>query len=237
MKTTIFIPAYKSESYIIECIKSIRNQRNVNSVINLKIAVDACPYTARELRKHNIPFDYSETNQGAYILRNTLIKNNPADNYIYFDSDDVMCPDYISECLKYIDEYDLILPAKTNCNEQLKRGRSRIEHGGSMMFTHKVIEEIGYFYPARVAGDSDFLNRASAAGLKIKRLNKVLYLRRKHNNSLTRDKKTGICSSYRKTAWKEMQDNFKIYREPVTCEFGEIKVFPAGDRVILRKIY
>ena len=78
-----------------------------------------------------------------------------------------------------------------------------------MTFTHDVIEAVGGFAPYRVAIDTDLMRRAEMAGYKITGVKNAVYYRRSHPKALTKDKKTGMKSPYRKKVWAEMTANRK----------------------------
>lgn len=205
MKTcAIIIAAYNAEKYILDCYESVKNQISVPGYeIDIRIGVDGCHKTADVLRRAGIPFYYSEKNVGAYIMRNSLISIAPADVYSYFDADDVMMRYYLAMSL--IKNYDAVMTAKINCNEKLKPiQRSRIESGGAITFSHKILESLGGFYGVRCAADTDFMYRIKMAGFQIHEISEPLYYRRRHAGSLTKKSDTGIGSPYRKKVWKEM---------------------------------
>ena len=205
MKTcAIIIAAYNADKYILDCYNSVKNQIPLEGVeYEIRLGVDGCQKTADVLRKNKIPFYFSEKNVGAYIMRNSLIYLSPADYYSYFDADDTMFPNYIKTVLSL--NADAVMTAKINCNENLKPiQRSRIESGGAITFSHKILESLGGFYGVRCAADTDFMYRLGMAGYSIFDINEPLYYRRRHSQSLTKKSDTGIGSPYRKKVWADM---------------------------------
>ena len=238
----ILIPAYKSDAFITDCLRSVNHQRVPEGwTTRVFVAVDACIDTARELHRNKTPYYWTTRNVGPYVIRNTLIGLHPADVYMYFDSDDVMCPGYVTESLRAIEAgANIAMVQKINCNGQLVRGKACHEHGGAMTFTRDVWIALGGFYASRCAADSDFLDRAVMAGYKITRVNKPLYMRRRHAEALTTNRTTGMGSNYRKKMWAEMTANRNagnIHVPPVTCEFTPPPaVFPVKrERVVVRR--
>ena len=206
MKVAVIIAAYNCEKYILECYKSVKNQVPCNGwTYEIRLGIDNCPRTADICRKHNIPFYWSENNVGAYVMRNSLIALLPADKYAIFDADDAMYPGYLIKSLSLSAE--AVMTAKINCNENLTPIQSaRIEYGGAMTFSHKLLSDLGGFYDVRCAADSNFMQRLNMAGYTIKEILEPLYFRRKHKNSLTIDKNTGIGSEYRRNVYRQMCD-------------------------------
>ena len=205
MKTcAIIIAAYNADKYILDCYNSVKNQIPLEGwEYEIRIGVDGCQKTADILRRAGIPFYWSEKNVGAYIMRNSLMAIAPADYFSIFDADDVMFPEYLLKSLSL--NSDAVMTAKINCNENLKPiQRSRIESGGAITFSHKILESLGGFYGVRCAADTDFMYRLGMAGYSIFDINEPLYYRRRHSQSLTKKSDTGIGSPYRKKVWADM---------------------------------
>jgi glycosyltransferase involved in cell wall biosynthesis len=235
MKTTIIIPAHKSEKYIVECLHSVFEsvdyyfnftENTLEKVgvdkFQVMVGVDGCKKTLDRIRESGISnlmasvlkIYYSPENVGAYIMRNSLIyhkDNTQTDNFILFDADDYMCIDFISKTLAALDKKNIIIPAKVNCRDEIifkAKDKPVSEYGGAMVFSRNVLKKIGSFYPARCAADSDFLDRATTEGIEIIRMaDQALYYRRRHNESLTRKIETRYRSDYRKNVILEMQEN------------------------------
>ena len=209
MKTAaIIIAAYNCPEYIIECWRSVINQREYPGwQYDIRIGVDGCEKTADALRRMKIPYYWSPKNHGAYLIRNALIYSGTADLYCYFDADDIMKPDYMMETLEAIRQgHNAVIGAKLQCNHvmQPKSSRPVIESGGAMSFTHPVLEAVGGYYRHRCAGDTDLMQRIRLAGFEIYEIKKAIYLRRRHDKALTRSGLTRYGGTYRKAVWSEM---------------------------------
>ena len=217
MKCAVIIAAYNADKYILECYNSVKNQIPLEGwSVDIRIGVDGCQKTADVLRKNKIPFYWSEKNVGAYIMRNSLIAIGQADMYSIFDADDVMFANYISSTLSL--NADAVMSAKINCNENLKPLQgARIEKGGAITFSHKILDSLGGFYGVRVAADSDFMARIRLAEYNIHEIKEPLYYRRRHPNALTKKSDTGIGLPYRKEVWKKMTEE---------RERGIVKIVP-----------
>ena len=228
MKTcAIIIAAYNADKYILECYNSVKNQIPLEGwEYEIRIGCDGCPKTADVLRRAGIPFYWSDKNVGAYIMRNSLIALGSADYYSYFDADDVMMPEYVSKSLQ--GNNDVVMTAKINCNENLKPIQgARIEKGGAITFTHEVLDRLGGFYGVRCAADTDFMYRIGMAGYSIFDIKEPLYYRRRHPESLTKRKDTGIGSHYRKKVWRDMCEKREqgiIKIKPTVIELKKINL-------------
>lgn len=93
---SVVIPIYKSERYIIDCLKSIVNQ--TYSPYEIILVSDGCIdhsiVIANDfLSEHNIKYDIIEqTNQGVAVARNIGIYRAKGDWVIAIDSDDCIYP-------------------------------------------------------------------------------------------------------------------------------------------------
>ena len=239
MKTcTVLIPAWRCENYIIDCVKSVRSQtEHPGWTYDVRIAVDACPDTARVLQQAGIDFYYSSRNVGPYVLRNTMTALHPSEAFAYFDADDWMLPGYLSASLEALETCDLVMTGKY----QLKSGSRKPippEKGGAMTYTAELVQTLGGFAPERVAADSDFLIRAGRAGFLHRNINTPLYVRRLHSNSLTRGGSHRYGSPARIEAWERMtkyRDTQGNYIKPVTTEFAPPPHFTKVSKKTPRK--
>lgn len=234
MKTiAIIIPAYNAEKYIRECLKSIHLQYPSEGWdYDIRVGVDGCKNTAKVLDKMNFPYYYSYNNVGAYVMRNSLMLIKPADIYVYFDADDVMYSvKYIKICIDAILQgHEIVMPSKYQCDENLELLKSApvFEQGGAMCFTHRILDLLGGFYNARCASDTDFMHRAEMAGYKIYKIPQGLYMRRRHNQSLTKSGLTIHGGKYRKEVWQKMtadRENgiVKIIPRVTELEFKDVR--------------
>jgi len=227
MKCAVIIAAYNADKYILDCYESVKNQIPIPEYeIDIRVGVDGCQKTADVLRRAGIPFYWSDKNVGAYIMRNSLIYLKPADVYSYFDADDEMFDDYLKTVLSL--NADAVMTAKINCNENLKPIQgARIEKGGAITFTHEVLDRLGGFYGVRCAADTDFMYRIGMAGYSIFDIKEPLYYRRRHPESLTKRKDTGIGSHYRKKVWRDMCEKREqgiIKIKPTVIELKKINL-------------
>lgn len=224
----IIIPAWNCAEYIMDCIRSIRNQEGAPGWdVSWFIGVDACEKTAAVLTKNRVPFYYSPKNVGHYVIRNSLMALHPADAYAYFDADDAMRENYMLRVTEEVEKVGILLTGKINTNSELvPKSGVVVENGGAMAFINPVLEAVGGFKPYQCAADTDFLKRVEMAGYKIHEIKEPLYLRRGHANALTKRADTGMGSPYRKQIWAEMT---------AQRERGEIKIDLAITPLELRE--
>lgn len=219
----VIVAAYKAHKYITPCVNSILDQKMpAGWELDLRVGVDGCEKTGKYIR---IPFYKSKVNVGAYVIRNSLILLKPADVYCYFDADDIMEPDFIPVIIKNLENFEVVVPGKWNCNQFLhpKNSKAVVESGGSVAFKHNILDIVGGFADVRVSADSDFMKRLQMARIEIKKIYHPLYLRRQHKNSLTMCQETGWDSPGRKIVWSKLKQNrmsgqIKILPRTVTLE-------------------
>lgn len=226
MKTcAIIIAAYKAEKYIGQCIASVFSQKPAPGWnYQLRVGVDGCQITNKILK---IPHWFSRTNVGAYVMRNSLIYLDRADAYSYFDSDDVMLPDYLRKSLAALDRTGVVMTSKFNADCDLRPMKSCFEKGGAITYTHEALASVGGYYNYRCAADTDVMFRLEMAGYGITVLPDPLYYRRIHRESLTKSKLTAYGSVYRKKSWAEMtarreQGIIKIKPTIVALEYIDV---------------
>lgn len=217
----IIIPAWNCAEYVMDCIRSIRNQKAAPGwKVEWFIGTDACEKTTAVLEKNRVQHYRSSKNVGHYVMRNSMMALHPADAYAYFDADDVMRENYILRVTQELESHPIVLTGKINCNSELvPKSGAVVENGGAMAFTHAVLEAVGGYKAYQCAADTDFLRRVEMAGFQIHEIKEPLYFRRAHANALTKRADTGMGSPYRKKIWQEMtaaraRGEMKI--EPVT---------------------
>lgn len=225
---SIVIPAYQAQMFIEECLDSIENQSYFKNNNNYEIllGIDACQETLNAVNKikhkyRNLKIYMMNENRGSYITCNTLfgLVNNV--HVIKFDIDDIMCENLVDEVMQYVDEYPLIRFNGLQFGGNVYNEKTSIYPGHGVFYVNKIIyDKLGGFKPWPCAADDDFLIRFSDIYDHII-IKDVLFYRRNHSNSLTRNIKTQLGSDLRKEIWKEHSTKFE-YIVPVTNNFVEI---------------
>jgi hypothetical protein len=121
---------------------------------------------------------------------NTLIPIIEYSNMILFGSDDIMKPNMVETLLDISDNYDIIQYKfdtfiDDNKNNVLKRESSHMFAIGCIFIKKGVFDLAGGFNQSRFSSDFELLTRVDKFVKKYK-LNKSLFLYRKHNKSLTK---------------------------------------------------
>lgn len=103
---SLIIPTYNAESFIVECLESIFVQTYDNIEI---IVVDdgSKDKTGEILRKYRdrISYFYQNSSGGPAAPRNAGIAHSHGDYLCFFDSDDLMTPDFISRQVAFLQEH------------------------------------------------------------------------------------------------------------------------------------
>ena len=215
-KLAVIIAAYKAEKYIMETVKSLKNQKIPKGwEVKFFIGVDGCENTSRELKENKVPFYFSEKNVGTYVMANSLIqeaKKIDCDMFLRFDADDVAKENFIfngiNNCLKlgfyrtYFIKADITLKV---LNKQYHQA------WGIVFFTKKVLEKFGGYKQFRVDCDYDLIHRL----LKIEyngtiNENKSVFIRRIHSGSLSQSKETSGYSQYRRKVKGKMSQERRV---------------------------
>ena len=199
MKCAIIVAAWKAQSSILNCIKSIQNQYPVNGwEYELRIGVDGCAVTADMLKRSSIPYYWSRSNVGTYVMANSLMAIGPADIYTRFDADDFMLPGYLQTVIPIAVQYGIC-----HAGYRAPGGYSK-PRVGQVTMTAATLEALGGFHDYRCHCDRDLARRAALVGLDIQgmrhdpRLQVALFVKGMRADSLTHNPKFGCGSKYRR---------------------------------------
>lgn len=196
----VIMAAHKATRWILEAIESIDNQVvRPRWSYELRIGVDGCEETSRVLQRVGRPHWFSPVNVGPYVMRNSLIQLEPAGAYAIFDADDLMRPTYLSAVLEGVGADDICGAGRAHVDEnrRLLRRRSGFRHGVAII-SAGAWARLGGYRAWPVAADHDLILRAKALGVKVRRIEHALYLRRVHKDSLTQQPRTGFKSELRR---------------------------------------
>lgn len=211
---SVIIPAYKAELYIEECVDSIVRQTS-KAKLEILIGIDNCPSTLTKLQQiknkyKNLTIFYSDGSVGPYIMRNSLLDYAKYDNILFFDADDVMMPNLISEVLRYYDARRPIRFKYLNFNHgseyQTGKSHPKVAHG-VFFIPKETFNRIGGFQPWMCGADTEFMKRGANNGIVDIDLNDYMFYRRVHGNSLTINAKTNHRSAVRETARTYIRTN------------------------------
>jgi len=204
-KLSIIIPTYKNTEFLFNCLDSI-----ISSIGNLNceilIGIDGCEETLKVLK--NFIFNertrlfYFENNLGPYIIKNSLSKIANSDNLLFFDSDDIMLDNLISESIEVLKTHKMYKPKYfdfININEIKNPENLNSNNFGEGVFAidKKTFLSLNGFEGWRCAADSDFMSRFYKRNISFTHGQKVSFLRRIHPNSLTSLPETNYSSKLR----------------------------------------
>lgn len=104
---SILIPAYNSEKWIGETIKSAINQTwsNKEIIIVDDGSTDNTLRIVREFESRLVKI-ITQENSGASAARNTALAHAQGDYIQWLDSDDILAPDKLSQQFKYVDMWN-----------------------------------------------------------------------------------------------------------------------------------
>lgn len=198
---SIIITAYNASKYIEECLDSIENQTYFkdNDNYEILIGVDGCQDTLDTLNSiknkfRNLKIYMMNSNKGTYITTNTLITLAKYNNIIRFDSDDIMDINLVNTVAHNKKDYDIVVLGYVNFEDD--KISNILELGGIVYFKKDIMEIAGGYQPWRCAADTELLIRLSNV-VKISYLNKAVFYRRIHKNSLTNNSISGYNSELR----------------------------------------
>lgn len=204
MSLSIIIPTFESVDFLDELIQSIQNNKYYEE-FEVLIGIDKCEKTLEYVKTKEFPenyfFYYFTENGGPYIIKNSLTEISKYDKIFFFDSDDIMLEDLMTEIDSSLNKYDCVKPKFVNFKDhkgQRNFGKDDSLYGEGVFGIKKdLFLSMNGFEGWKVAADSDFMGRIYKFKRKIKLTQNVLFYRRLHDNSLTRRKDTGYASQMR----------------------------------------
>jgi glycosyltransferase involved in cell wall biosynthesis len=233
-KISVIIAAYNAKEYLADSVTSVLIQKlPANYSLELIVGIDGClktweviPYIRHKLVKYVKMAD----NYGTYITFNTLMKFASGDLIARFDADDIMLPDYLFKQICLLESNSDIDITKswsieTNLNSfpvlvllpdgkftfKIK-GRERFWNHGQIVMKRRVWDALGSYKPWPCSADTDFNTRAKGCNFRIYKVKEFLYLRRIHNQSLTRKKETGLGSATRELYQTIMKEDLEKHK-------------------------
>jgi glycosyltransferase involved in cell wall biosynthesis len=200
---SIIIPTYNNVEFLKECLDSILISVG-NYSCEILVGIDNCKktlkYVEENINNPIVKFYFFDENVGPYIVKNSLSQITSSKNILFFDSDDVMENDMITETIRILNERELLKPMyldfKKNYTET-KVEFSKTYGEGVFGIKKSLFEKLNGFEPWRCAADSDFMARAYKSGAKVGFSRRVIFFRRIHENSLTQHPETNYSSKLR----------------------------------------
>jgi len=239
-KVLVIIAAKNAAAWLLQCVQSVLAQRLPSGwELGVAIGIDACPPTlavATQFDTPNLAVRFFPEHVGPYVVFNSLAWAARPDVLVRFDSDDIMLQGYLFEQIQLLDlslgptivqTWSIYVDAHLRpCSATLSNGTLTPTDGrrsqpsdGQFLMTSAVFERFGGFRGWPCHADSEFLQRAKWSGISTKVVQKYLYLRRVHYNSLTTSKKTGYYSRIRRRYSKQIGDACRRYAGGDTPEW------------------
>jgi len=213
---SILITAYKAERFLTECLDSIEAQTYFKDFDNYSIllGIDGCEDTLKKALAYrhyyrNLRIFMMESNRGTFITMNTLLDIAETKTFIRFDSDDIMLPNMVETLMAAEEDYGIVQCKYQNFLDGTDSiHKNNTQHaGGTILAKREIFDILGGYLPWVCAADTEFLWRAERY-VPIKKLEDVLFLRRIHYDSLTRNPATGLKSLLR-SSYREQMDKEK----------------------------
>lgn len=116
MKISVIIPTYKPQSYLWECLNSLRNQTLLSDNIEVLLVLNGCcePYQS-QIKDYFLRYDmgnvrFFQTDElGVSNARNMALDNAKGKYITFIDDDDIMSNNYLLSLLEKADEEVLVV--------------------------------------------------------------------------------------------------------------------------------
>lgn len=141
---SIIIPIYNAESYLCECLNSIKNQTFIDYEV---ICVDdGSSDKSKEICESFVSEDkrfflLSKTNGGVSSARNLALEKTKGDYVCFVDSDDVVADDFLEHLVFLSKGGDFAICDYTRELEELGTGQKTIERYDAINYIKHVINE------------------------------------------------------------------------------------------------
>jgi len=195
MKLDVIIPCFNAKYTLFKTLSSIALQRNIEK-IRVYLVNDCSDYDYKDFIDYfsnyfHIEEIKSDINVGPGEARNIGIRNSSNPYIVFIDSDDVFYSPYSLDIL-----YKEITKTKANLvisdfiyerdNERLIKKNSYVWLHGKI-YNRKYLEENNiYFNNTRANEDNGFNNLIILTTNNVKYLNKITYVYKENENSITR---------------------------------------------------
>lgn len=114
---SVIIPSFKPQSYLYECLESLKSQTFDHNHFEIIIILNGCkePYYSdiQNYIKHSLPdmnINFIQTDiPGVSNARNIGLDNAKGEYICFVDDDDIVSPNYLSDLLENADEDSIVI--------------------------------------------------------------------------------------------------------------------------------
>lgn len=221
---SVLITAYKADKFILDCVKSLRFSTG-NFDYEILIAVDGCNDTLEVVKDlAGIGVYYSNQNVGTYKLRNSLATKAKYNNLLFFDADDMARPELLQKCIEALKDNDIFRFTFYNYSRLGIYKLCTTHADGCFAVKKETFLKYNGFYGWRMASDSEFTPRLKSFGVKEYLDDKPLFYRRRHPNSLTQHRETGMASASRLKLKKIILEKIENNKFPLPEKLETVKL-------------
>lgn len=153
---------------------------------------------------------------GPYVASNTMLRHASGDLVGRVDADDVLLPGRMAAIIAALRDDPTAGGGNTwlaNCSADLRERKvGNYAPDGVWVWRREALDALGGWQAWPCGADTDLLDRARALGLGEAVVCEPLYLRRRHDEALTRASATGAKSPARQAAWAAVRAGRGLYR-------------------------
>lgn len=194
---TVIIPVYNGEKYFDQCLTSI-------SGAQILVVNDASTDTSRQIAARYTTNIIDTDHKGPVYARNVGILHTNSEYLMFMDADDYLVENALKILDESIDDNDIVIGLRQDFVSPdctwLTVPEKKSSHGvisGCALIRQDAFDRVGLFDQELMCGDGyDWLLRAEKMGLKIKKIDTVLCMRRIHDTNMGRTLKDQEYKDY-----------------------------------------
>ncbi len=195
---SVIIPVYNGDKYLDECLASVG--KNAEIIVINDGSTDNTVNIASKYTNNLITVDRI----GPVRARNIGIQASKNEYIMFLDSDDILKENAFDILGSNIQDYDAVIGLRQDfISPDCKNNHVNINVSGHTaiagcaLIRKDTFNTVGMFDENLMCGDAyDWILRAEKIGLKIKKINDVLCMRRIHDNNMGRTLKNQEYADY-----------------------------------------
>jgi hypothetical protein len=249
---SIIVPTRKNIEFLQDCFCSLIKSSKIKN-IEILVGIDNCLETLEYLDSgeftvnNKIKFYYFSKQLGPYVIRNTLVQRAKYQNVLFFDSDDIMLEESIDIILEAMLESNIVKFKFYNFINgldyrlQKNLNLSEIYAHGVFCIKKDLFLNLNGFLGWTCGADTEFYERYMALGIECTLIDIPLFLRRYHDNNISRVKDTAIDSparrNYENIIYQKRRNNNWMLESIEIFSCQEIKIYKKSKNKKLNKTY